>query len=174
VAWGHFATVGLLDGPGLVVTPNDPSVARIDEQKASRNHAHFRVTGLKVGYSMLEAKDATGLVKAFMQIHVGGTGGKQIAVDLTSQTLEAFENGERKFQFDCVTGDEGHPTNRGTFHITVKHRIHRSTKYNVQIELCHVLHSGRKGHHQYHGSCRSQSYAVPNRTFQISSVRMDA
>lgn len=147
----HYATVGLIDGENLAVTPNDSSVAQVTEQKAQGGMRIFRVTGLKTGYSMLEAKDRAAVVKAFMQIHVAGSGGKQILVDLASQTVEAIENGERKYLFDCVTGDQTHPTNKGTFHITLKHRIHRSTKYNAQMNYAMFFTADGKAIHQYHG-----------------------
>ncbi|MGC4091027.1 MAG: hypothetical protein QM756_24760 [Polyangiaceae bacterium] len=90
----RYSTLGLSDGKGLTVTPNDPSVARVVEQTPQNNLRVFRATGLKGGYAMLEAKDVRGTVQAFMQIQVLASGTdteKRIVVDLATQTLEARE-----------------------------------------------------------------------------------
>jgi lipoprotein-anchoring transpeptidase ErfK/SrfK len=149
----HYTTVGLTDGWFLKVTQNDASVADVDEQPARKDMRILRVSGLKPGFSMLEAKDDGGAVRAFMQIEVTAppVGGKKIVVDLTNQTLEAIDAGQRVYQFDCVTGDSAHPTDKGTFKIFRKDRIHRSSKYNVQMNFAMFFTTDGKAIHQYHG-----------------------
>ena len=153
VAVKRYATVGLTEGWFLKVSQNDPSVADVEEQAARKDMRMLRVSGLKPGFSMLEAKDDGGTVRAFMQIEVAGpsVAGKRIVVDLTSQTLEALEGGQRVYQFDCVSGDSAHPTDKGTFKIVRKDRIHRSSKYNVQMNFAMFFTTDGKAIHQYHG-----------------------
>lgn len=55
----------------LVVRPNDSSVVDIAEPaSASTSERRFRLTGTKEGDAMLEAKERSGAVVAFMQVHV--------------------------------------------------------------------------------------------------------
>jgi hypothetical protein len=158
----HYATVGLWGGgPGgepLKVTPNDPSVATLVEQSAHGDIRVFRVTGLKAGYTMLEAKTSAGAVWAFMQIEVGGgaaagpSRGKRIVVDLDSQTVDAHDDGARVYHFDCVTGDQSHPTTPGIFSVIRKAHPYRSRRYDVQMNYAMFFTADGKALHQYHGS----------------------
>ena len=151
----RYATIGLQDGAGLSVAPNDPSVARVVEQAKQGNLRIFRATGVKGGYAMLEAKDNRGSVQAFMQIQVLASGAderKRIIVDLQAQTLTATEAGATIFKFDCVTGDSSHPTTPGIFHIFRKRKVHRSSMYNVQMNYAMFFTQDGKAIHQYHGA----------------------
>jgi hypothetical protein len=129
----HYATVGLtLDSGGqtLIVTSNNPSVAKVEEQPQKGGLRIFRVTGLNVAsggidYSMLEAKNSTGTVQAFIQIQVIGPAGKK--------KISIF------------------PTVPGTFHISRKDRVHRSAKYNAQMNFAMFFSADGKAIHQYHG-----------------------
>jgi lipoprotein-anchoring transpeptidase ErfK/SrfK len=76
---------------------------------------------------------------------------KRIEVDLTQQILQAFDAGKRVYQFDCVSGDDSHATNKGIFHIWWKHHPHRSHKYNVQMNYAMFFTRDGKAIHQYHG-----------------------
>jgi lipoprotein-anchoring transpeptidase ErfK/SrfK len=156
----HYATVGLtLDSGGqtLIVTSNNPSVAKVEEQPQKGGLRIFRVTGLNVAssgidYSMLEAKNSTGTVQAFMQIQViGPAGKKKISIFLATQKLQAFEGATKKFEFDCVTSASDYPTVPGTFHISRKDRVHRSAKYNAQMNFAMFFSADGKAIHQYHG-----------------------
>lgn len=77
---------------------------------------------------------------------------KRIAVDLSHQTLEAFEDGRVVHHFDCVTGDANHPTNAGTFSIIRKNHPYRSRTYDVQMDYAMFFTSDGKAIHQYHGA----------------------
>jgi hypothetical protein len=149
----HYATLGLVDGWFLKVSPNDPSVVDVEEQPARRDMRILRAIGLKPGVAMLEAKDDAGTVQAFMQIEVSEpvVAGKKIVVDLASQMVEALESGRRVYRFICVTGDGAHPTDKGTFKIFRKSRIYRSRAYNAQMNYAMFFTTDGKALHQYHG-----------------------
>jgi lipoprotein-anchoring transpeptidase ErfK/SrfK len=147
----RYATVGLRDGAGLKVAQNNRTVAAVAEQPARDGLRVFRVTGHKAGYSMLEARNSSGAVAAFMQIQVKDTTGKRIVVHLTSQTVEALDGGLPVYQFDCVTGDSSHPTNKGHFRVFRKEHPCRSKTYDVQMNHALFFTSDGKALHQYHG-----------------------
>jgi lipoprotein-anchoring transpeptidase ErfK/SrfK len=81
---------------------------------------------------------------------VAGTA-KKIVVNLAAQTLEALEGRRHVFAFDCVTGSSDHPTKPGIFTISRKHRVHRSAKYNAQMNYAMFFSADGKAIHQYHG-----------------------
>lgn len=151
VTVAKYATVGLKDGVGLKVAQNNPSVATVAEQAAKDGLRVFRVTGVKAGYSMLEARNAAGSVSAFMQIQVKDGSGKKIIVRLADQTVEALDGGLRVFMFECVTGDSSHPTTKGTHRIFRREHPYRSQKYNVQMDYALFFTSDGQALHQYHG-----------------------
>lgn len=78
---------------------------------------------------------------------------KFIKVNLARQIVEAFEGTTLVFQFECVTGDNDHPTERGNFRILRKpqHYRYRSHKYNVQMNYPLFFTQDGKAFHQYHG-----------------------
>lgn len=76
---------------------------------------------------------------------------KEIHVHLDEQTVEALEDGEQVFQFICVTGDEDHPTDKGTFHIFRKEHPYRSKTYGVEMDYANFFTEDGKALHQYHG-----------------------
>ena len=151
VTVNKYATVGLKEGVGLKVAQNNPSVATAAEQPTKDGLRVFRVTGVKVGYSMLEARNAAGVVSAFMQIQVKDGSGKKIIVRLRDQTVEALDGGVRVFMFDGVTGDSSHPTNKGSFRVIRKEHPYRSKSYNVQMNYALFFTTDGKALHQYHG-----------------------
>ena len=77
---------------------------------------------------------------------------KIIKVSLARQSLDAYENDKLVYRFDCVTGTSDHPTEPGTFSIFKKDRIHRSQKYDAQMNYAMFFSSDGKAIHQYHGS----------------------
>jgi lipoprotein-anchoring transpeptidase ErfK/SrfK len=79
---------------------------------------------------------------------------KIIRVNLQQQIVEVFEGPTRIFKFDCVTGDKGHPTDRGFFKVTIKpeNYRYRSHAYNVQMNYPLFFTRDGKALHQYHGS----------------------
>jgi len=150
----RYATIGLSDGAGLNVSLNNASVARVAELAAQGNLRIFRVTASKGGNAMLEAKDSRGSVQAYMQIQVLGAGvdsRKRIVVNLADQTLQALEGTTVIFNFICVTGDSSHPTDPGVFHIMRKRKVHRSSKYDAQMNYAMFFTTDGKAIHQYHG-----------------------
>jgi lipoprotein-anchoring transpeptidase ErfK/SrfK len=76
---------------------------------------------------------------------------KVIKVDLSLQTVEALEDGKRIHQFDCVSGDQDHPTDRGLFAVMRKQHPYRSHAYNVQMNYAMFFTRDGKALHQYHG-----------------------
>jgi lipoprotein-anchoring transpeptidase ErfK/SrfK len=76
---------------------------------------------------------------------------KSIVVNLEEQTVEAFEDDELVHQFICVTGDDDHPTDKGTFKIYRKQHPYRSQTYNVQMDYAMFFTQDGKALHQYHG-----------------------
>ncbi|MBI4795239.1 MAG: L,D-transpeptidase [Deltaproteobacteria bacterium] len=76
---------------------------------------------------------------------------KHIVVNLEEQMVEAFEDDERVYQFICVTGDDDHPTDKGTFKIYRKQHPYRSKTYDVQMDYAMFFTQDGKALHQYHG-----------------------
>jgi lipoprotein-anchoring transpeptidase ErfK/SrfK len=72
-------------------------------------------------------------------------------VNLSLQTVEAYEGSARRFKFECVTGDQDHPTDKGVFKIIRKSHPYRSHTYNVQMNYALFFTSDGKALHQYHG-----------------------
>jgi lipoprotein-anchoring transpeptidase ErfK/SrfK len=79
----------------------------------------------------------------------GGT--KKIVVNLSRQVLYAYQSGEAIFTFDCVSGDEDHPTPTGTFRILRKKHPCMSMEYKVPMD--HACFFTNRGHaiHQAYG-----------------------
>jgi lipoprotein-anchoring transpeptidase ErfK/SrfK len=76
---------------------------------------------------------------------------KRIAVDLSSQTLKAYEGADVMFSFDCVTGSKDHPTDPGHFRILHKSPNHVSQAYGVPMHWAMFFTTDGKAIHQYHG-----------------------
>jgi len=78
---------------------------------------------------------------------------KSIRVSIAAQTVEVFENSKKIFDFECVTGDKAHPTDRGFFHILRRPADYhyRSHKYNAQMNYPLFFTPDGKAFHQYHG-----------------------
>ena len=81
----------------------------------------------------------------------GPTGAKNIQVILTDQVLHAYQGSTLVYTFDCMTGSSDHPTIPGKFHVRRKDRIHRSAKYNAQMNYAMFFSPDGKAIHQYHG-----------------------
>jgi lipoprotein-anchoring transpeptidase ErfK/SrfK len=76
---------------------------------------------------------------------------KQILVELKTQTLTAFDGRKQIYKFDCVTGDDTHPTNPGVFNIFLRDKEHVSKKYHVPMHYALFFTKDGKAIHQYHG-----------------------
>jgi lipoprotein-anchoring transpeptidase ErfK/SrfK len=76
---------------------------------------------------------------------------KHIVVNLEEQMVEAFEDKKKVFEFICVSGDEDHPTDKGTFKIFRKEHPYRSKTYDVDMDYAMFFTQDGKALHQYHG-----------------------
>ena len=76
---------------------------------------------------------------------------KHIVVNLEEQTVQAFEGDKQVYDFICVSGDESHPTDQGTFKIFRKEHPYRSKTYNVEMDYAMFFTEDGKALHQYHG-----------------------
>lgn len=76
---------------------------------------------------------------------------KRIAVNLESQTIQAYEGEVIVFAFDCVTGSKDHPTEPGHFRVLDKSPNHVSRKYGVPMHYSLFFTRDGKALHQYHG-----------------------
>lgn len=75
---------------------------------------------------------------------------KQILIQITNQKLSAFEENKKVFDFNCVTGDAGHPTPKGKFKILSKSKKYRSHTYDSQMNYALKLtNSGIFIHESY-------------------------
>lgn len=79
------------------------------------------------------------------------TATKTIKVNLAQQIVEAHEGNTRIFRFECVTGDNEHPTDRGMFRVMRKVHPYRSHTYSVQMDYAMFFTQDGKALHQYHG-----------------------
>jgi lipoprotein-anchoring transpeptidase ErfK/SrfK len=76
---------------------------------------------------------------------------KHLVVNLEEQTVEAFEDDHRVYDFICVTGDDDHPTDKGVFKIFRKQHPYRSKTYGVEMDYAMFFTEDGKALHQYHG-----------------------
>jgi lipoprotein-anchoring transpeptidase ErfK/SrfK len=74
-----------------------------------------------------------------------------IEVDLATQTLKALDGPTVVYNFECITGDEDHPTDKGNFQIFAKDEKHVSHKYHVKMYYAMFFTHDGKAIHQYHG-----------------------
>jgi hypothetical protein len=73
---------------------------------------------------------------------------KSIIVDTSEQTLTAYVGTNVAFVFNCVSGDSDHRTHCvNKFPIYWKHKIHRSSKYNAQMNYA-MFFNGDEAIHQ--------------------------
>lgn len=77
--------------------------------------------------------------------------GKRIMVDLVQQIVEAFDGTERIHRFECVSGDEAHPTDKGMFSVMRKMHPYTSHTYHVPMNYAMFFTLDGKALHQYHG-----------------------
>ena len=74
---------------------------------------------------------------------------KRIAVDLAEQQLSAYEGNKLVYRFNCVTGDNQHPTDPGTFRVIWKDRNHFSQAYQVPMHFALFFSDDGKAIHQF-------------------------
>lgn len=75
----------------------------------------------------------------------------RIEVNLATQTLSAFDGTTLVYTFDCISGDNDHPTDKGNFQIFLKDATHVSSKYHVKMYYAMFFTHDGKAIHQYHG-----------------------
>jgi lipoprotein-anchoring transpeptidase ErfK/SrfK len=75
---------------------------------------------------------------------------KRIEVDLSRQVLLAFDGTSQVFCFDCVSGDESHPTPVGRWHVNRK--VHPYTSHTYHVRMDHAMFFTMTGEaiHQSH------------------------
>jgi lipoprotein-anchoring transpeptidase ErfK/SrfK len=66
---------------------------------------------------------------------------KKIVISIARQNLVAFNGEEKCLDLSCITGDAKHPTPTGKFRILEKELVHRSKKYNAQMNYAMRLNS---------------------------------
>lgn len=76
---------------------------------------------------------------------------KRIKVDLSQQIVEGYDGDQRIHRFECVSGDQNHPTDKGTFRVMRKHHPYRSRACNVPMNYAMFFTADGKALHQYHG-----------------------
>ena len=76
---------------------------------------------------------------------------KHIVVNLEEQTVQAYEDDKKVYDFICVSGDESHPTDKGVFTIDRKEHPYRSKTYGVEMDYAMFFTDDGKALHQYHG-----------------------
>ncbi len=67
---------------------------------------------------------------------------KHIIVNLSRQTLTAYEGSQIVYNFDCATGDRDNPTPRGIFSINRKHRDYVSRQFNRSMDYAMFFNQG--------------------------------
>ena len=77
--------------------------------------------------------------------------GKRIVVDITSQILRAYSGSKLTYDFEAITGAEGHRTTPGNYSILRKQQVAYSRKYGAQMNWAMFFDTDGKAIHQYHG-----------------------
>jgi lipoprotein-anchoring transpeptidase ErfK/SrfK len=80
---------------------------------------------------------------------------KRIVVDLTDQSVTAYDGAKVFRTCECVTGDAAHPTPKSptgkSFHINRKHHPYTSHTYGVQMDYAMFFTKTGEALHQYQG-----------------------
>jgi lipoprotein-anchoring transpeptidase ErfK/SrfK len=58
---------------------------------------------------------------------------KRIEIDINRQVLLAYDGATKVYEFDCVSGDDSHPTPKGRFSINRKRHPYTSHTYHVPM-----------------------------------------
>ena len=75
---------------------------------------------------------------------------KRIEVNLSRQVLLAFDGATQVYSFDCVSGDDSHPTPLGYWRINRKHRHYVSHTYHVRMDYAMFFTTTGEAIHQSH------------------------
>src|SRR6476660_8002468 len=76
---------------------------------------------------------------------------KKIVVDLSAQTVTAYNGSSVYHTCDCVSGDSSHPTPTGKFTVIRKHHPYTSHTYHVPMNYAMFFKNTGEALHQYHG-----------------------
>ena len=76
---------------------------------------------------------------------------KRIVVDLTQQSVTAYEGTAVFRTCECVSGDSSHPTPTGHFQINRKNHPYTSHTYHVPMNYAMFFTNTGEALHQYHG-----------------------
>lgn len=76
---------------------------------------------------------------------------KRIVVDLTEQSVTAYDGATVFRTCECVSGDSSHSTPTGTFHINRKHHPYTSRTYRVPMNYAMFFTTTGEALHQYQG-----------------------
>jgi lipoprotein-anchoring transpeptidase ErfK/SrfK len=76
---------------------------------------------------------------------------KKIVVDLTEQSVKAYDGGMLFHSCECVSGDASHPTPTGKFKINRKNHPYTSKKYGAKMNYAMFFTTTGEALHQYHG-----------------------
>lgn len=76
---------------------------------------------------------------------------KRIVVDLTAQSVTAYDGARVIHSCECVSGDASHATPRGHFTIIRKHHPYTSHTYHVPMNYAMFFKGTGEALHQYHG-----------------------
>lgn len=75
---------------------------------------------------------------------------KRIEINLHRQVLLAFNDTAQVFVFDCVSGDNMHPTPPGHWRVHRKHRFYVSRSYHVRMDYAMFFTHTGEAIHQSH------------------------
>jgi lipoprotein-anchoring transpeptidase ErfK/SrfK len=93
--------------------------------------------------------DAQGLIGGLEMAAPKPDKTKKIVVNLDRQVVVLYQSGEAILTFDCVSGDEDHPTPEGHFKVLRKQHPCFSTEFNVPMD--HALFFTNRGHALHQG-----------------------
>src|SRR5437764_920302 len=82
--------------------------------------------------------------------HQGDAMSKRIEVNLDRQVLFAFDGPKQEYCFDCVSGDDSHPTPAGHWAVNRKHRRYTSHKYHARMDYAMFFTNTGEAIHQSH------------------------
>jgi lipoprotein-anchoring transpeptidase ErfK/SrfK len=76
---------------------------------------------------------------------------KRIVVDLSEQSVTAYEGSTVFRACECVTGNADHPTPKGLFSVNRKSHPYTSRKYKVPMDYALFFTTDGVALHKYHG-----------------------
>jgi hypothetical protein len=97
---------------------------------------------------------------------------KSIEINLDRQVLFAFNGTAKAYEFDCVSGDEDHPTPLGHFKVNRKAHPYTSKKYHVAMNYAMFFtHTGEAIHQGFFGWTPVVLKILGNWRYRIARLR---